>query len=248
MNKKIFWLSIVGIIASFMGGFLLANSLNRNELSNLRAENERLKNSQAESKQAGEELSLSEEEIKQRIAEADQNPTNTAFQKNLGMALYNYASMKQDADLLLEVSRLLTRVYEKSPDDYQAIVTLGNINFDVGYFNKNNEYFEKARMFYQKALDRKPDSADVRTDFGLTYYLANPPETDKAVTELEKSLKINPKHEKTLQVMVEILNSQNKIDEAEKFLARLKEVNPNNQILVNNNLPTAVTENGLQKQ
>ena len=99
MNTKIFWLSIAAVIISFGGGFLLANALNRNEISTLQAENARLKTAQDTQKQNEAELSLSGDEIKQKIAEADQNPTNFAFQKSLGMALYNYASMKQDTDL-----------------------------------------------------------------------------------------------------------------------------------------------------
>src|SRR4028119_463862 len=103
MNGKVFWLSIVAVTVSFAGGFLLANALNRSELNNLRAENERLKTSQNNSNQNQSGLALGDEEIREKIAEADLNPDNLAFQKNLGMALYRYAAMKQDAELLSEV-------------------------------------------------------------------------------------------------------------------------------------------------
>lgn len=248
MNKKMFWLSIVAVIASFIGGFFTANSLNRKDLSALRVENENLKKNRTASSQSDEELSLTDEEIRAKISEADRNPNNLAFQKNLGLALYNYAAMKQNAELLAEVSRLLTRVYENNPNDYEAIVTLGNINFDIGYFNKNNENLKKARGFYQKALEQKPKDADVQTDLGLTYFLSNPPETDAAIVDFKKSLQTNPKHEKTLQVIIQALLSQNKQDEAEKYIARLREINPNNQILTTVKEPVAQTEDNLQKQ
>ncbi len=231
MNKKIFWLSIAAVIISFVGGFILANALNRREMVALQAENSRLKNVQDTADQKDAELSLSDEEIKQKIAEADQNPTNFAFQKNLGVALYNYASMKQDTDLLNDIARILTRVYENNPKDTDVVVTLGNVYFDIGYLKKNNESFRQAREFYQKALEQKSNDANIRTDLGLTYYLENPPETDKAIAEFQKSLTIDAKHEKTLQVISQALLSQNKNQEAEKYLARLKEVNPDNQIL-----------------
>lgn len=231
MNTKNFWLSIVAVIISFGGGFLLANALNRNEISTLQAENARLKTAQDTQKQNEAELSLSGDEIKQKIAEADQNPTNFAFQRSLGLALYNYASMKQDTDLLTEISRILSRVYENNPKDADVAATLGNINFDIGYVKKNNESFQKAREYYQKSLDQKPNDANVRTDLGLTYFLANPPETDKAIAEVQKSLLIDAKHEKSLQVMTQALVSEDKTQEAAKYLTRLEAVNPNNSTI-----------------
>lgn len=198
MNGKVFWLSIVAVIVSFAGGFLLANALNRNDLTVLRAENDRLKNSQVQTAQNESELNLSDDEIREKIAEADQNPNNFAFQKNLGLALYRYAAMKQDPKMLAEVGRLLNRAFENNRQDYDVIVTLGNVFFDIGYFQKDNSQFQKAREYYQKALEQKPNDVDVRTDLGLTYFLSVPSEDQKAIVEFQKSLQINPKHEKTL--------------------------------------------------
>lgn len=109
------------------------------------------------------------------------------------------------------------------------IVTLGNISFDIGYFKKDNAEFERAREFYRLALEQKPKDVDVRTDLGLTYFLVNPPENDKAIAEFQKSLQTNPKHEKTLQVMTQTHLGQNNHVEAEKYLGRLKAVNSKNQ-------------------
>ena len=231
MNKKLFWLSIIAVIISFIGGFILANALNRSEISNLQAENGRLKNLQETAKQNDQELTLSSDEIDKKIAEADQNPKNISFQKNLGIALYNYASMKQDAELLSEISRILTRAYNDNPQDTDVAVTLGNIYFDIGYLKKINENFLKARELYQKALEQKPNDANIRTDLGLTYFLTDPPDTDKAIAEFRKSLLVDSKHEKTLQVLTQALLSENKYAEAEKYLEQLKNINPNNQFL-----------------
>ncbi len=218
----------MAVIISFFGGFLLANALNRNELNTIRAEVERLKNSTPQDKS---EVSLSDEEIRQKIAEADKNPENFNFQKNLGLALYRYATMKQDAQLLAEVARLLTRANQQDAKDYEVLITLGNCYFDIGYIKKDNENLTKAREFYQKALSQKPNDVDVRTDLGLTYFLVNPPETDKALAEFQKSLQTNPKHEKTLQVTAQALLSQKKVAEAANYLTRLREINPENQFL-----------------
>ena len=228
MNTKAVWLSILAIIISFFGGFLLANALNKNEFETLRSENNRLKDVRANSQPGETEQTLSEEEIRRKISEADANPGNIEFQKNLGIALYRYAStMKKDAALLPDAARLLNRAYEKNPTDKDLTVTLGHLYYDIGYYNKDNQSFNKAREFYQKALKQTPHDVDVRTDYGLTFFLQNPPEYDKAVAEFQKSLQDNPKHEKTLQFMVQALLKQGKTQEAESFLAKLKEVNPN---------------------
>ncbi len=248
MKTKILLLSIAAVIISFIGGFILANALNRNDLNALRAENERLKNSQTASKTSESENALSDEEIAQKIAEADRNPTNFAFQKGLGLALYRYATVKQDMKLLEEVGRLLKRANQLDAKDYDVMVALGNVNFDVGYFKKDNQKFQEAREFYEKALEQKPNDSDVRTDLGLTYFLTNPPETDRAIAEFQKSLQSNAKHEKTLQVLTQALLAQNKTKEAEKYLDILREVNQNNENLPELTAQLAQSKNDSEKQ
>lgn len=231
MSNKFFWLAIPAIILSFIGGFMFANALNKTELSKLRAEAESLKNNPPATGQTAPETELSAEEIQKRIAEADQNPTNFDFQKNLGLALYRYAAMKQNVQLFGDIARLLTRAYQNDPKDYDVLISLGNVYFDIGYLNKENEQLIKSREFYQAALKIKPAEADVRTDLGLTYFLTDPPETDKAIAEFEQSLKVDPAHEKTLQVLAEAFISQNKPAQAEQYLNKLEKVNPDNAFL-----------------
>ncbi|HEY0461699.1 MAG TPA: tetratricopeptide repeat protein [Pyrinomonadaceae bacterium] len=227
MNSKIFWLSILAVIISFFGGFYLANSLNGNEISKLRAENEQLKKGVPENSPETSDNGLSDEEIRQKIVEADKNPTNLPFQRNLGLALYRYGAMKQDANLIGESARLLQRVFDRNPKDYDVTVALGNAFFDIGFFKGDAPSMQKAREFYQTALQQKPDDADVKTDLGISYYVAVPPDYEKASIELQKALDTNPKHERALLFMTQTFLKQNKPAEAEKYHTRLTEVNPN---------------------
>lgn len=204
----------------------MANALNKSEIDNLRSENERQKKAVSEVPQNQNDTTLSDEEINKRIFEADQNPTNVEFQKSLGLALYQYAGMKQNAELLGEVTRLLGRSYQNDPKDYDVLVALGNSYFDIGLIKKEQENLQKSRDYYQEALKIKPKDIEVRTDLGLTFLLINPPETDKALLEFEKSLQENPNHEKTLRGIAQALISQKKFDEAGKYISKLKEVNP----------------------
>ena len=58
---------------------------------------------------------------------------------------------------------------------------------------------ETAQKWYEDALTRKSDDVNVRTDLGLTYFLREPKNIDKAIDEYQNALKINPSHEGTLQ-------------------------------------------------
>lgn len=248
MKTNVLLLSIIAVIASFAGGFLLANALNRNEFNNLKAENGRLQSSQTDGRNGDSGNTLTNEEIARKIDEADRNSDDFTFQKGLGLGLYRYAAVKQDTKLFAQAARLLERAAKLNPQDYDVIVALGNLYFDVGYYKKNNEELLTAREFYQKALEQKPNDVDVRTDLGLTYFLLNPPEIEQAIAEFQKSLRINSKHEKSLQVLTQALLKQNKANEAEKYLAILKSVNQNNETLPELSAQLAQSKNELEKQ
>ena len=225
-TSYIFIAALLGLAA----GFILANSINRNELSVLRAENERLKTEGSSGvTPEGKGGSLSEAEINSTIAKADQSPNDFDMQRNIGVAIYRYGAMKQDEKLIRQSVRILDRAVALRPDDYDVILSLANANFDVGYFSKDNDALAKARTFYTKALVSKTENVVIRTDLGLTYFLQNPPDLDNAVKEFKKSLDTDPKHEKTLQFMVQTLIKQNKSTEAAEYLERLRTVNPKNE-------------------
>ena len=227
MNKRFLWISVLAVVVSFIGGFLLANALNRNELNLLRSENERLKMTS----QSGSTNVLSDEEIRAKIAEADQNPENFEFQKNLGVALYRYATMKQDVQLLSEVERLLSRAHKLNEKDFDVLESLGHTYFDLGYARKDNEKFQKSREIYEKALAEKPDAIDIKTDYGLTYLFETPPQNKKAIEQLDKVLQENPRHERALQFIAQAHARQKNFKEAGNYLARLREINPKNDFI-----------------
>ena len=226
MSAKTVWTILVAVLAGAAVGFILANSINRSELSNLRAENERLKSATPASDPKNE---LTEEEINTTIAQADSKPGDFDTQRNVGLAIYRYGAMKQDEKIVRNSVKILERATKLRPDDYDVILSLGNAYFDVGYFGKDNESLANARTFYGKALAAKPDNPDVMTDLGLTYFLQTPPDYENAVAEFKKSLDKNPKHEKALQYIVQALARQNKSAEASEYLTRLRTVNPKNQ-------------------
>lgn len=231
MSNKYLWIAIMAATASFVCGFLLANTLNRGELDSLRDESERARTASSAAESEKQELALSPDEIRQKIDEADRNAGNFQFQKSLGLALYRYGSMKQDTAIITDAIRILDRAHGLDVSDRDIIVGLGNAHFDSGYFGKKNDSFALARTFYEKALADGQDDVEIRTDIGLTYFLQEPPDLERAITEFQKSLKLNPKHEKTLQFLVQALHKQNRPDQAVAYLEQLRQVNPKNEAI-----------------
>jgi tetratricopeptide (TPR) repeat protein len=238
MGRKGFWIATLGIVFGFAGGFFFANLLNRQQTDSLKAKAAQSQTSQtSQVPQAGQKMELgdsspvegelSPEEIQKKIKQADDNPANTQFQKDLGLSLYLYAGMKKDAALLLDAKRLMTRAVEKNPRDYDLLVALGNVNFDLGQNNKENSSLEEARAFYRKALELKPKQVDLQTDLGSTYFLSDPPEYEKAMVEYRKSLQMDPEHVRTLDNLSRTLIMTGQIKEAEESLAKLKKLDAN---------------------
>ena len=241
MSKKFFWLSLIAVVISFAGGFLLANAINRREIENLTAEVGRLKTAPPapadETKNS--QTTLSDGEIRQKISEADQNPDDTETQKNLALALYRYSNITQQSKWLADVARLLERAVEKNPKDYNALVTLGNIYFDLAQNTKNsaeksdvsNKNIEQSRKFYGRALAMNPNDSQLQSDLGATFLFAAPPDNKKAIAEFQKSLQTSPRNEKTLELMTKANLNAGKIDDAQKYFDQLKQLNPKNESL-----------------
>ncbi|MDI1242688.1 MAG: hypothetical protein PSX80_12300 [bacterium] len=226
MRSSAVWIALIAGIVCFVAGFSFANYLNRSELSGLRGENERLKSSQSSDSS---QVNLSDEEIAAKLDEANQNAGDFAFQKSLGLGLYRYGAIKQDKAIIEKALPLLVRAYGLDATDYDVIVGLGHAYYDIGYFGKDNGSFERAREFYNRALAKRPDDIEVRTDLGLTYFLQEPPDYTTAIAEFEKSLEINPKHEKTLSFAALAMKNQNK--DASRYSNVLRTINPNSPTL-----------------
>jgi cytochrome c-type biogenesis protein CcmH/NrfG len=92
------------------------------------------------------------------------------------------------AALQQSVAPLLDAV-NRNPADYDALVKLGDLYYD-------GQQFSDAIQYYQRALAIHPESPDVRTDMGTAYWYSG--NADRALAELETSLKYKPEHPQTL--------------------------------------------------
>jgi len=83
----------------------------------------------------------------------------------------------------------LKSVAQKEAANAKPRVELGNLYFDA-------ERYDDAIMWYEQAVKLQPNDENLSTDLGVCYYYTNQP--DKALARFDASLKINPKHVKTL--------------------------------------------------
>ena len=101
---------LVGIIG-FAGGFLLANKLNRSEFERLRAESDSSKKTAS----SASEFDLSDEEIDAKLKEAADTPNDVQFQKQLGVSLYRFGTMKRNAPIIEKALVPLKRASQLDP-------------------------------------------------------------------------------------------------------------------------------------
>jgi tetratricopeptide (TPR) repeat protein len=231
MGKTAILLAIAGVALGFIIGFLVANSVNRTEINGLRAQLEAARSAAGPEAENDKRETLTADEIKSKIDEADQNPTNVDYQKDLGLALYRYGAFKNDPDVISQAIRLLERASNLSPNDKDVTIGLGNAWFDIGYIKKDNNAFNKSREFYSKALAADAKNAGVMTDVGMTYFLQEPPEDAKAVAEFKRALSVDPKNEKALEFVIQSLSRQGNNAEAAKYLDTLRQSHPKNESL-----------------
>lgn len=226
MHRNTIAFVIVAAIGGFIGGFWLANSINRSAANAPTP----MPNTTPAAVTNSNTDELTNEELAAKIAEADKNPTDFAYQKNLGISLYQYAaSVKKDPSLLDDALRILERARSLKQDDHQVLVALGHAYFDIGFHREDAASFQKAREIYTKALELEPGDPDVATDLGISYFVQKPPDYDKAIASLTKVANANPRHDRSLQFLVQAYVKIGSIAEAEKALSKLKSINPNNR-------------------
>ena len=221
------WVTVGAVVAAFVAGFSFANYLNRSQMTGIRSSSVNAGEPSGQSN--SEQATLSNEEIEEKLKEAEANASNFTFQKGLGLGLYRYGAVREDAKIIEKAIPVLERAAALNPDDFDVLVGLGNAYFDIGYFGKINASFEKARDYYSRALTKRPGDVEVSTDVALTYYLMTPPDHLSAVAEFEKALSIDPKHEKALGFLIRSLDALGR--DSAKYRETLRTINPQNPSL-----------------
>lgn len=242
LNKKVLIAGVVGILAGFLGGFFLANGINRGEQDKLRAEltSARAGAKEGNSPQAQQASApgggdsfptLTDEQLGNAVKQADADPSDAELQHKVGQALYFYAWEKGNAEILPEVARILKRAHALDPKNYRTTVIAGDAHFLIASRKSDAATLREARRFYEAALSAQPDDAQVRTNLGRTYFFDKPPDPQRAIGEYRRALRADPKQELSLQSLAAALIETGGFEEAARRLDELEKVNPSNEEL-----------------
>jgi tetratricopeptide (TPR) repeat protein len=100
-------------------------------------------------------------------------------------------------------------VLKGDPNNQDALVSAGNLNFDL----KN---YQKAAEYYDHALKNDPKNVNLITDLGSSWLWMNQP--IKAIEYYDRSLAIDPKHFQTLMNLgIARMSSGNRAGAAEAW-------------------------------
>ncbi len=112
----------------------------------------------------------------------------------------------------------LRRILEQNPKNAAALVRLANLFHDAGLWTQ-------AIAHYERALAAGPGDADVWTDLGICY--RGDRQFERALEAFEKARRIDPGHWKSLFNTAVVAGFDlGRLDEAERAVERLEQVNP----------------------
>jgi tetratricopeptide (TPR) repeat protein len=228
MNTEKILFGIGGLIIGVIVGFLFANSVNRSASEGLNttdatvSQNPSLPPDHPPISQPsdGSAQGGALPQVTEAIEKARRSPGDFEAQMTAGDLYYQIQRFDEAADFYRKASDL-------RPNEIEPVIKLGNTNFDA-------ERYEEAERWYSTVLKRTPNDVNVRTDLGLTFFLRQPRDVDRAIKEFNEALALQPDSEIALQNLSLAYAEKNDNENLQKTLARLAEVNPNNPVVVKN--------------
>ncbi len=227
MNKDNVIYGVVGLIVGLVVGFVFANSVNRTP--------DKAPTATAATTATGSNPALPPDHpplgTSANMAQGAPMPDITEAIDKATAEPKNYEAQMTAGDLYYQIGRFEDSVkfYEAAnklkPGEAEPMIKLGNALFDA-------EKYEEAEKPYSLALQKEPKNVNVRTDLGLTFFLREPRDIDRAVKEYQASLAIDPNHEVTLQNLAIAYSETNDVPNLAATVDRLKKINPNNPVVL----------------
>jgi tetratricopeptide (TPR) repeat protein len=121
-----------------------------------------------------------------------------------------------------EAIEYLKKAQQIDPKHLAVTATIANLYFDA----KN---YAEAEAWYRRAAEIKPDEAGIYVEIAATLIQRDQPNPDKAIQEIERALKIDPKDTHALEHLIEAHLLKKDARSAEEVLGRLKQAEPDNR-------------------
>jgi tetratricopeptide (TPR) repeat protein len=219
MNKENSLYGIIGLLLGLIIGYAGTNSLNGQPPAPEAAESAQSASLPPNHPPAGGEGSPAngspQGETMVVIEQARKDPSNFDAQMKAADQFRQINRKEGELEFYLNAVKI-------KPNDYDLLVRLGDTTFDLA------RYTDSAK-WYEQALKIKPNDPTVQMDLGLTFYLRQPRDLDRAIEQFRAALKSDPRHEKSLQNLTQALIEKGDKNAAADTLKQLEQVSPGNQ-------------------
>ncbi|MFM9904705.1 MAG: tetratricopeptide repeat protein [Pyrinomonadaceae bacterium] len=233
MKKDNLMFGVLGLVVGIVVGFMGANSMNRSAsgqgptapppssatapsgIPNLPPDHPPLGTSSGSGGDPAQSGPLPQ--VAEAIEKAKQRPQDYDAQMTAA-DLYYQIQKFDDAAKFYEAANKL------KPGEVEPMVKAGNAYFDA-------EKYDQAERWYLQALQKNANNINVRTDLGLTFFLREPRDIDRAIKEYKTSLTLDPNHEITLQNLALAYTENGDKQSLAITLEKLRKVNPKNPVL-----------------
>lgn len=221
MNKENSLYGIIGLLIGLIIGYAGTNSLNgqppapESSASVQSAQSDSMPpNHPPTSGEGGSTAGAPQGETMAIIEQARKDPSNFDAQMKAADQFRQINRKEGELEFYLNAVKV-------KPNDYDLLVRLGDTTFDLAQYTD-------AANWYEQALKIKPGDATVRMDLGLTFYLRQPRDLDRAIENFRAALKSDSRHEKSLQNLAQALIEKGDKAAAAQTVKQLEQINPGN--------------------
>ena len=238
MKKDNVMFGVFGLIVGLVIGFVFANSVNKtaavvtpagqlpamgsNSASGnpaLPADHPPIGTSAGGDPEAGGAAAIAQ--VTAAIEKAKANPKDFEAQMTAADLYYQIERYNEAATFYEAASKL-------RPSDTEPMIKLGNSLFDA-------EKYVEAENYYNQVLAREPRNVNVRNDLGLTFFLREPRDIDRAIREYQSVLSQEADNEIALQNLFLAYREKGDTANLAQTTERLKKVNPSNPVFKQTN-------------
>jgi hypothetical protein len=141
-------------------------------------------------------------------------PAPELRERNLGLALADFATQMKSAARMVDAFRLLYRSEKNFPKDPAVLTAIGSLLFIA-------DEAQEAENYYRKSVALKPDFAPYQVN--LSAALLKEGKKSEAKQWLEKALQRDPLLESGVKIMSQIYQDMGEKEKADALLARYRE-------------------------
>src|SRR5262249_11172724 len=213
MNNKKYIVGLVGLAAGFAISFLWTQSINKTAAGTAAGPHP----AGAQGSAGGSQGAMMGQ-VQQIIEKAKQNTKDFDAQIDV-------AKVYDQIGRAAETVEYLKKAYDLDPKKSAQLGIPAYIGGD--YFDQKQ--YPEAEQWVGRAVEGDPNQPEVYIELGVTFIQRQPPDPDRAVQEIQRALKIDPKNAHALGHLVEAYALKKDAGSAEDALNRLKAAEPSNQ-------------------